>query len=119
MAKHIVKCYYCGKQFDANEEEYVKVNNRRYAHKKCSEEKEQTLSQEQKDKIELEEYILKLFKVDFIPSNPWSFEWLFMIEKTLNPAEIAASGYSSCILKFGKEEYGKLLQTGASKFANA
>ena len=29
MAKHIVKCYYCGKQFDANEEEYVKVNNRR------------------------------------------------------------------------------------------
>lgn len=67
MAKHIVKCYYCGKQFDTNEKEYIKVNSRRYAHKKCSEEKEQTLSQEQKDKIELEEYILKLFKVDFIP----------------------------------------------------
>lgn len=34
--KHIVKCKYCGKEFDANQEEHV-VKNRRYAHKRCYE----------------------------------------------------------------------------------
>ena len=66
MAKHYVKCYYCGEKFDANEEEYIMVNTRRYAHKKCAENKEQTLTQEQLDKIAFEEYVMKIFKIDFI-----------------------------------------------------
>lgn len=34
---HIVKCLYCEKQFDADKEEFIKVNGRRYAHKACAE----------------------------------------------------------------------------------
>ena len=34
MAKRMVKCPYCGQEFDANEEDYVKVINR-YAHRLC------------------------------------------------------------------------------------
>ena len=35
-AKHIVKCALCNESFDANEESYVKVNSRRYAHATCA-----------------------------------------------------------------------------------
>ena len=35
MAKHIVKCQKCGKQFDTNEEQAVKLNSRRYGHAAC------------------------------------------------------------------------------------
>ena len=31
MAKHMVKCLYCGQMFDANIEPFVKPNARRYA----------------------------------------------------------------------------------------
>ena len=34
MAKHIVKCPFCGQSFDANSEEFVKIG-RRYAHANC------------------------------------------------------------------------------------
>lgn len=40
MAKHLVKCYFCGKQFDANAEEYVKPVSNRYAHKECGKKEE-------------------------------------------------------------------------------
>lgn len=63
---HMVKCYYCGKTFDRDKEEFVKVNQRRYAHKKCSEAKEEVQTQEDKDKEELDAYIMKLFGTDFV-----------------------------------------------------
>lgn len=63
---HKVKCYYCGKQFDRDKEEWVKVTSNRYAHKNCAISKEEILSQEEKDKHELEEYIIKLFNLDFV-----------------------------------------------------
>lgn len=34
---HLVKCLYCGQQFDADKIAYVKPNNTRYAHKTCAE----------------------------------------------------------------------------------
>lgn len=37
MAKHIVKCPYCNKEFDASKEPYV-LMGRRYAHKTCYDE---------------------------------------------------------------------------------
>lgn len=40
MAKHIVKCLYCKKDFDANQEEYVKPRANRYAHKECAKKEE-------------------------------------------------------------------------------
>lgn len=66
MAKHIVKCAICGMSFDANAEPFVKVSSRRYAHQKCSENKEENLSQIEKDKEALEQYIMKLFNITYI-----------------------------------------------------
>lgn len=65
MAKHLVKCYFCGEQFDANTEPYVKVNGRRYAHKYCSEHKEKVISQEELDKLALFEYIKEIYGKDY------------------------------------------------------
>lgn len=62
MAK--VKCFFCGKMFDREKEEFVKPTTRRYAHKSCAEEAEQNKSQEEKDKEELEAYIKNLFGLD-------------------------------------------------------
>lgn len=61
MAKHIVKCLYCGKEFDLNDSttEWVKPNGRRYAHKKCYEEYQASLSKEERDKEALYQYIKK------------------------------------------------------------
>lgn len=35
MAKHVVKCRYCGKQFDTNEEEFVCPSRNFYYHVQC------------------------------------------------------------------------------------
>lgn len=35
MAKHLVKCKICGKEFDLNQEQGVIVSARRYAHQSC------------------------------------------------------------------------------------
>lgn len=66
MAKHIVKCAICGMSFDANAEPFVKVSSRRYAHQKCSENKEENLNQLEKDKEALDQYIMKLFNITYI-----------------------------------------------------
>lgn len=67
MAKHMVKCLYCGQMFDANTEPFVKPNARRYAHVACARTEEENQTQEEKDKRELEEYIKELFGVNTIP----------------------------------------------------
>ena len=66
MAKAIVKCLYCGEQFDRNDpsNHFVKIK-RRYAHKNCAEEYENSLTQEQKDLKSLIEYIKELLKEDY------------------------------------------------------
>lgn len=66
MAKHLVKCLYCGKTFDASAEEYVKPNSRRYAHKSCADASEKSKTQEEKDKEQLEQYIKELFGINCI-----------------------------------------------------
>lgn len=63
MAKHLVKCLYCGEDFDANAEPFIKPNSRRYAHKACGEEAEAKKTKEQRDKESLEQYIKELFKI--------------------------------------------------------
>lgn len=59
-AARMVKCKYCGKQFNRNAEPYVECGGRRYAHKACAEQ----LPQDEKDYAELEKYIKKLFDID-------------------------------------------------------
>jgi len=62
--KHIVKCPFCSQQFDANTEEYVKIKTR-YAHKKCAEEHEATMTQDERDLAALFEYVKNLFGSDY------------------------------------------------------
>ena len=57
MSKHMVKCLYCNKIFDASVENYVKPKGNRYAHLKCY---EKLQSSEENYKILLE-YLNQLF----------------------------------------------------------
>lgn len=66
MAAHIVICKYCNQKFNRDKEPFVEVGARRYAHKECAEKVSATVPQEEKDYINLEEYIKKLFKTDKI-----------------------------------------------------
>lgn len=66
MAKHLVKCFYCGETFDADKEPYVKVkNDRRYAHQHCFENQDAQVIQEQKDKDLFYEYIKRIYGKDY------------------------------------------------------
>jgi hypothetical protein len=61
MAKHIVKCFYCGKSFDANAEPFTKPRANRYAHAACDTQAQSALTQEERDYQALVEYIKDLF----------------------------------------------------------
>ena len=65
MAKHLVKCLYCGQQFDRETEPTKQVSARRYAHLKCWEEHYANLTQEEKDIEEFYNYTKNLFKEDY------------------------------------------------------
>ncbi len=70
MAKHIVKCPYCQKNFDSSLEPFVQIQNgHRYAHKACYDKAQRDLEQTEKDEIALREYIKALFKCDRIPEK--------------------------------------------------
>lgn len=60
-AKHLVKCFYCGKQFDAANEPYTKPRANRYAHASCDQQANANKTQEEKDYEALVEYIKQLF----------------------------------------------------------
>lgn len=66
MAKHMVKCLYCGEMFDASVTPFVKPNARRYAHKTCAQSAEENKSQDIKDREALERYIKQLFGITSI-----------------------------------------------------
>ncbi len=63
MAKHMVKCFFCGQLFDANKEPFVMANSRRYAHKICAEKNAKEKTEEELDKEKLEDYIKQLFNI--------------------------------------------------------
>ena len=70
MAKHLVKCSICGETFDTNSEPFEKTyNGRRYAHLSCFVNKENSKTQEEKDKEALYEYIKKLFGIDRVNAH--------------------------------------------------
>lgn len=69
MAKLMAKCIYCGEQFDRNQEEWVAINARRYAHKKCHTAAEAGKTQEEKDYEALTQYIKKVFSYSTIPAK--------------------------------------------------
>lgn len=58
--KHMVKCPICGKQFDAGAEPFIKIKTR-YAHEACYQAKENSKSEDEKEKDKLFAYIEKTF----------------------------------------------------------
>lgn len=65
----MVKCKYCNIQFNRNAEPAVEVGGRRWAHKACHEKYESSISQEEKDYLELEKYIKKLFDTNIVSAK--------------------------------------------------
>lgn len=69
MAAHYVKCYYCGKTFDANRHEWVRpmggLRSTRYAHRECEENRDDYLTPRQK----LETYVQLLFGAEYKPAR--------------------------------------------------
>ena len=66
---HRVKCYYCGKTFDRDKLPYVQVSAKRYAHQECSLTEEEKSNKEEQDKYDLENYIMQLFKTDYVDAR--------------------------------------------------
>lgn len=65
MAKAMVKCLFCGKQFDRLSEPCVKVGEKRYAHKKCYDEQPEDIKHSQEEKDAFFQYIKKLYGPDY------------------------------------------------------
>ena len=63
---HQVKCLYCGQIFDRDKVPFIQVSKRRYAHKECSISEDEKKLQENKDREELYDYIMKLFNISFV-----------------------------------------------------
>ena len=63
---HQVKCLYCGQIFDRDKVPFIQVSKRRYAHKECSMSEDEKKLQENKDREELYDYIMKLFNISFV-----------------------------------------------------
>ena len=61
MAKHLVKCFYCGQMLDANSEPFIKPRANRYAHAACGQKADANKTQEEKDYETLVDYIKQLF----------------------------------------------------------
>lgn len=59
--KHMVKCFYCQKMFNAAEEPFTKPRANRYAHAACDQQANANKTQEERDYEQLVEYIKHLF----------------------------------------------------------
>ena len=63
---HVVTCIYCKKKFDRDKFPFVQLSTRRFAHKECSLSNDAKEVQRENDRMALEDYILKLFKTDYV-----------------------------------------------------
>ena len=63
---HLVKCKICGETFNRDKEKCVLVSARRYAHAKCVDSENNNTKVELSDYELLEQYILKLFHIEFL-----------------------------------------------------
>lgn len=64
MAKAMVKCLYCGEQFDRLSEPNIKLG-RRYAHQKCYENQDAEVLKNQEDEHKFWEYIKEIYGSDY------------------------------------------------------
>lgn len=63
---HKVKCKYCGVVFDRDKVPFKQISERRYAHLTCALAAENEKTQAEKDKEDLEKYIMELLEEEYI-----------------------------------------------------
>ena len=63
---HYVICPYCKKKFNRDKEPCVPVLKTRYAHQACFDQRTEEERQLEKDKQELDDYIINLFHIDYV-----------------------------------------------------
>lgn len=66
---HIVTCIYCKKKFDRDKYPFIQVSSRRYAHKECSLTEDEKKNKIEQDKINLDNYIMKLFNISYVDAR--------------------------------------------------
>ena len=70
IPKRIVRCAYCKQPFDINEEPFVQVQGRRYAHKHCEEEyQNSSAAKEKRDLLKLHGHIKRILGISDIPAK--------------------------------------------------
>ena len=71
MAKHLVKCFYCGQTFDASIEPFVKPKSNRYAHASCHNKQDAEVTAAQKEEDLFFQYCKEKFgdKFDYVRSK--------------------------------------------------
>lgn len=95
MAKHLVKCFYCGEIFDAAKEPFIMANSRRYAHVECAKQHEAQLTEEDKARIELEKYVKQLLNISSITPKIKK-----QIEKYITENQYTYSGIHRSLIYF-------------------
>lgn len=101
---HYVKCFYCGKRFDRDNEPFIKINQRRYAHANCGQSDENNqLLQEQKDKDAFYEMVKSIYGPDYnyMLINTQAVEYMEQYGYTW-------SGMTKCLQWFYKIKHGSL-----------
>lgn len=63
---HIVTCVFCKKKFDRDRLPFVQLSTRKFAHKECFLVENEKLKKVEQDKQNLENYIMKLFNIDYV-----------------------------------------------------
>ena len=66
---HFVTCVYCKQKFDRDKLPFIQISAKRYAHQECSLTEDEKKNKEEQDKIDLENYIMSLFKTDYIDAK--------------------------------------------------
>lgn len=76
---------------------------RRYAHIECAEHAEEQLTQEEKDKRELDDYIMKLFGTDFVEPRVQK-----QIKKYIEINKYTYSGIKKALIYYYEVKHGNL-----------
>lgn len=99
---HIVKCLYCGKQFDRDKINAVQLG-RRYAHEECVAQQNESLIQEEKDKEEFYKIVKSIYgkNYNFMMINKQATSYIKQYGYTW-------SGMTKCLNWFYNINHGSL-----------
>lgn len=102
MAKHLVKCLYCGEIFDANQTPFVKIN-RRYAHQDCLESTDKKILKAETDKNNFYQMVKNIYgpKYNYMMINKQAMDYIKRYNYTWN-------GMAACLHWFYNINHGNI-----------